>query len=126
MASYTPDIHGAAATYTPPPPPPPKPGSHSHDATRISTPPPPSGFVTGHGHRGSRILAASPSPPSGSPATGPYANPPVPQYDGGHAPPFPRAGGDDAAQEAELQDPGDHWLPQILQDKSYVAQFLPP
>lgn len=121
MASYTPDIHGAAAAYTPPPPPP-KPGSHSHDATRISTPTPPSGFVpggvAGHGHRGSRVLAASPSPPSGSPAAGPYANPPVPQYDGGgHAPPFPRAG-DGESQAAELQDPGDHWLPQILQDKS--------
>lgn len=123
MASYTPDIHGSAATYTPPPPPP-KPGTHthSHDAARIASPTPPTGFtpVTAYGPQGSRNIS-SPSPPSDSPAGGPggpYASPPVPQYNSGQAAPFPGPDAGGASQGVDLQDPGDHWLPQILQDKS--------
>jgi hypothetical protein len=103
MASYTPELQAHPGS-APPPPPPPKPSSH--DATRISTP-------TTIGEAGS-VMSGAPTP---------Y------EYSSGSVPPPPpsRVAAGTAAgtqqqqqqqQPAEVPDPGDQWLPQILQDKS--------
>lgn len=92
MASFRPD--GLAET---PPVLPPKPGSH--EASRINTP-----STAGHWNN---LPTAGPGP-----------------FDHGRAVPGsgvePAAAPVAAAAASSIPDPGDMWLPQVLQDKSYV------
>lgn len=99
MASYTPELQAPGSA---PPPPPPKPGSH--DATRISTP-------TTIGDAAS-VIPGAPTPYGAA--------------SGSFPPPSSGPAGSAAAtqQPVDVPDPGDQWLPQILQDKSYVFPIL--
>jgi len=79
----------------PPPVPPPKPGSH--ETSRIGTP----------------ITSNSPRPSTGA-GVGPDAN----SASGGRVYPAYQPTGLEFARPEPVPDPGDQWLPRVLQDKS--------